>query len=786
MERVSKAALLLTSILYLAPDVATAQSTPVAEPAGPDQGTEIVVTAQGRVQRLQDVPVSVSAISGSALAQSNITTLQDLSNRSPNFKISTGNAISDFITIRGVGSSLNLGFEQSVGTFVDGIYRRRARAARAAFFDIDRVEVLKGPQTTFFGNSTIGGAINITTRQPGTQFGANMSAFYAPNIGEYSVEAGVDLPLSDNLSVRIAGRQSGQRGYVTNTFLKTKGPRLNDKVGRVSARWEPSSSIQVTARVDGGRNRDNINSFTELTNCPPSAEYGAPRGPCARYLAQSGAGPDDTLNRLTSVGPTYFDYDFVEAELATKIDLGDNALTFRSGYFQHHSELLADSPPAGPAGGSVVGTLGSTPAVVGERFHEFSQEVRLQSSEAKPFSYLMGAFYSHARLTSQLYQGLFFSAFGALAPGFYSSSSRIGRQFIGNETSDTLSAFVSGTYRISNALRVNGGLRYTSVRKHAFRSASVGTIGEPVGPDSFVPGPAGAQAILGSALGTEFGDFLTPRRRDSKLMPSVSVQYDIVPDFMTYVSYSSGFKAGAFSLSLSDRATLSPETVDSFEAGFKSQMLGRRVTLNVALFHSKYHNLQQTTSIILPSGALRQVAGNVGSATSKGVEASLNLKLTNELSLNGDLAYLSAHYDSYAVAPCTQLQALQTPVGCTQNLSGRPQAFAPEWSGNVGVKYSRPISNNLQISLGASSYFTSRFYQQPNDDPELVQPGYVKVDARIALARQDKSWEFAIVARNLTDKLTSGFRQAVAGSPGSTIVLADPPRSIGAQLNIQF
>lgn len=193
---------------------------PASEAAAPEAGASdddgaIVVTAQRRAQRLQDIPVSVSVTTGEALQQANLLNLESLSARLPSVRISPA-PVSDFIAVRGVGSSLNFGFEQSVGTFVDGIYRGRSRSTRAAMFDVERVEVLRGPQTTFFGNNAIAGAFNITTRRPSRDFETNALAFYAPDTREYTLEAGV---------CEARGRGAAARG--SRRAMTKKGGRVS-------------------------------------------------------------------------------------------------------------------------------------------------------------------------------------------------------------------------------------------------------------------------------------------------------------------------------------------------------------------------------------------------------------------------------------------------------------------------------------------------------------------------------------------------------------------------------
>ena len=205
-------------------------------------------------------------------------------------------------------------------------------------------------------------------------------------------------------------------------------------------------------------------------------------------------------------------------------------------------------------------------------------------------------------------------------------------------------------------------------------------------------------------------------------------------------------------------------------------------TLNIAAFHSKYSNLQETSTIIVSSsGAARQIVGNVASSIAKGVEVGAMLRPAEALTLTADVAYLSSKYDRYPNGPCTSLQSATIP-NCVQDLSGKDRPFAPKFSGNVGANYKVYVSDDIRLSLGANMYFTSNFLQQPTSDPRLFQPGNTKVDARIAVGSDANGWELAIVGRNLTNKQTASYRQIMPTAPGSIAALADPPRTLGIQL----
>lgn len=760
----------------------TAYESEADEPEGLSTH-EILVTARRRTERLQDVPVSVSVVGGQALERFNFQTVEAITSRVSNVRIGPG-PLSDLINIRGVGSSLNLGFEQSVGSFVDGVYRPRSRAIRTALFDVDQVEILKGPQTTFFGNNTVAGAINITTKKPGDSFEANASAFYAPNTEEYTVEGGMTLPLTSQLSMRIAGRANGMDGYIKNLYLDDMSPRIREGIGRVSLAWTPTSNVTTNARIDIGRMRNEGIWSTQLISCPPPPEFLPRATVCKRYLAAVGGNVDvdDELDGVSQTAGSFFNYDYLEAAQTTTVGIGESSLVLTTGYFDHNYKLLNDVLPVPPnQGGSVFNTTQSLPDLIHEDFNLFSQEVRLQSAPNLPIEYMAGLYFYTSSLDATTYQGQFFLPFGAFAPTFFSPTDKIAFRIRNREKNDTYSAFASVTVKVLPSVRLNVGARYSIVEKTAHRLTELGTVaGSLPNPDDFTPGPAGGQAILLPISGVEPGEFDRTSRTDKKFMPTVSIKYDVTRNVMAYLSYAKGFKAGGFA-GYSGKSIFEPETVDAFEGGVKSTLLNGRAMLNVAAFYSDYDDLQETTTFFTALGTTRQIVGNVARSTSKGVELSSRFTLLEGVALSADVAYLNARYTDYVNAPCTARQSLfATP--CTQDLSGKRRAFAPEWSGNVAIAVDRPLTDSLRFRLDANMYFTSWFYQQPIADKNLSQPGYAKFDLRIAIGPENSKWEVAVIGKNLTDKRTASFRQNIA-SPGSFQFLEETGRSVGFQLS---
>lgn len=758
-----------------------AQTAPPAGADAPQSSGDIVVTAQRRAESLQTVPLSVTVATGESLRQQNVRSLEDLSARVPNFRIAAA-TLADQLHIRGTGSGYNTGFEQSVATFVDGVYRSRSRASRLALFDIDRVEVLKGPQTTFFGANAIAGALSITTRKPGRQLQTNATALYAPTDGEYNLEAGVDVPLDKNLSVRLAGRWSGMDGYTYADRYGTKGPHLNELQTRASALWTPTDRLTITARIDLARLKDDGTLLLELFDCPPSTLPAT--GQCARNLALN-PGLDATINHHSGTSePGGLRLNLQEEEVSGKLDLGPLTLNSVTA-FQHQRANaffeIGPYPSPGP-----IGTPDYLPSYSGENFRQFSQELRLESDPARRLNYMLGAYYEHQHLDDVLLIGNFIAPFGALVPGgVYTATTPIGALYTVSQRSDTWSGFGSATFEIVENLKLTGSLRYTTVDKTATRGATLGSLPvvlQPT-PDTFVPGPASVQQPLANLLGVPLAPFPVPERRDSKLMPAANLKYQFSRDVMAYISFVRGFKAGGFSGSTAD--VFAPETVDSYEAGVKAQWFNRRLTTDLTVFRADYSNLQEAQNIISPSGSSISIVTNAAKSRSSGVEFSGSVRASNQFTVRADVAYLDAHYVSYPNAPCTPLEAVGVP-NCVKDRSGGRRAYAPEWSGSVSADYSTPLTAGVGLRLGGTVYFTSCYYQQPAISYLVEQSGYAKVDLRAALVTTDNRWEFAVIGKNLTNKQTADYRNYAPAAVGTAYAVADRPRSAALQISAKW
>ncbi|KKC25440.1 TonB-dependent receptor [Sphingomonas sp. SRS2] len=750
---------------------------------------EIVVTAQRREQALSDVPVSANVTMGSELARGSIKNMEDLSYRIPNFRIAQ-NPSSDTMAIRGVTSGANTGFEQSVATFVDGIYHARSKSSRLMLYDIERVEVLRGPQTTFFGNNAIAGAISVTTRKPGKEFEANAQAYYAPGPGEYTLDAGITLPATDDLSFRLAGRWSGMKGYIKNNYLGSKGPNLDDKYGRASVSWSPSDTVKITSRLDVGKMRDNENFNVELLGCPPNAIFGAPRGACASYLAAKGPAADSKLNGESDAQLGFFNMNFVENATTAEIDLGGPSLIFTSGYYHHKYDQITDLVPVA-ATASAVGTRFVLPVRYLERYTQISQEVRLQSATGEKLEYMVGAYYANANYSVDNYLGAYFVRLGAATGGALPATAPVVFFSRSKEKAETKSVFAAATLRLGDSLRINSGLRYSMIDKDVRRSTQAGSASAAIegglpGPGNFTPTTTAGQAAIIGALGFTPGDFARPARSDKKLMPTIGAQYDVGRDAMTYATYTKGFKAGGYTVGTVS-SDFRPENVDAFEVGVKSAWFDKRLTVNVALFLSKYKDLQET--VTLPGAGVGTgipFVSNAAKSRSKGVELESTLRVTSGLRLIGNFAYLNARYSSYTNGVCTIQQVAQRPAPCIQDMSGKRRTFSPKYSGSFTADFTQPLSDTLIMRLQGTAFMSSSYFMQATADPLTSQKAFEKYDARVSIGSSDGRWDVAVIGKNLTNTRTAGYRFTVSTAPGATLAYPEQTRTIGLQLSTRF
>ena len=535
-------------------------------PAGPSGSAvaEIIVTAQKRSERLQDVPIAVDVVSGAALQAKATTSLGDLSQQLPSVFVAES-AQGDRLSIRGIGTGDNISlYDQSVATFIDGVYHGRSRSIEGQLLDLDSVEVLKGPQSTYFGNNAIAGAFNITTKNPGDALNGFVRTFYNFNFNDRQIEAAVGGPLSDTLSVRAAYLNSGGDGWINDVAAGVRVPATNNNLGRLTAVWRPNDKFTLNLKAEVADERE-VGAIPEkLIDCPPPAGFPGPAGFCKTVIA---SGQDTSLDYIRSEtagqGETYKSQQYTGN---ASYDAGPVILTAVTGYWKYKYNMGLDVDGTSPQGFS---------AVFDEKYHQFTQEVRAASRTGGKVEYLAGLYYQNDDLIGATsYNYTFISpkiaglaAFAPLVPYLPLS------QDDAYDQRDTIYAgFGSLAWNITDQFKITGGFRATSVRKSAVLTTSFGTAATAFG--EITPFPAALQPLgdsLGKALALGFPGTRSVSRLDKHISPSLNAQYHFTRDLMVYASYSNGFLAGGFNpgehAGIQSNLYFGPETVNAYEVG---------------------------------------------------------------------------------------------------------------------------------------------------------------------------------------------------------------------------
>jgi outer membrane receptor protein involved in Fe transport len=764
---------------------ACATSTAIAQrDPGPDDLVldEIIVTAVKRRVEMQDVPIALSVVSGDKIEAMGMAELEDVALYMPNVHVAEG-AITPLLFIRGVGSGMNPGFEQSVGTFVDGVYYGRGQHSRAAFLDLERVEVLKGPQLTLFGKNTIAGAINITTAQPTEAFEGYIGAAFESEVNGVSVSAMLSGPLSNTVRVRVAAKKSDDEGWMTNTAAGgDAGPEEDNLAIRGILEWDASESLMFTLKAE--RNKYNVLGRQQMISiATPAATV------LYRTFGDAGFSPgfDYVQSTRTFGQPDFHDTEASLVQLTAVYDWGDLAVTSITAVtgYDYQDNLDGDY--------SALLFLERSRL---EEHEQFSQEFLLTSPGGDPVDFLAGVYFQTAELTSDQITPVRFTGLPPVDAGVRAQiDAALGTNlqagdidadmlaFFDQDTT-TISAFGEFTFNLRDDFRIVTGLRYSNDEKEVSKSRFQSQVGSTT-PDPFL------DVVYGPILQIAGTYAYTLKRDEDHLTGNVGLQWDPNADSMLYLNVSSGYKAGGFDEenalgSLAD-AEFEDETVVGVEAGGKFTVLDGRGRINAALFHSKYEDLQVSTF----DGNAGFVVGNAAESVVTGLEADWTFAVTEHLILSGALALLNAEYDRFPNSACTSAQFTEWVAAgnpratCTQDLSGRQLQFAPDWAGNIAARYIRPIGNDLELGLSVDINASDDTVIAADGDTLLKQKAHEKINARISLGTIDGRWSIAIVGKNLGDEATTTFGNDVPlgslGFDGTYFQHIDPPRTITLQ-----
>lgn len=746
----------VSSVLALAavPGVAAAQQAgDTAETAQPERGGDIIVTAQRRAERLQDVPASVTAISGEQLEQLQIFNTRDIAVQVPGVVITagTGTANSARIFFRGIGEDESRGaVDPAIGIYVNNVYLGRTVGSLFDMVDIEQVEVLRGPQGTLYGRNTNGGAIKFTSVTP--QLGETSVSGEAGygNYNRVRTTATVNLPLADTMALRVAGLYSRRDGLWTlnpnGAFAAQAGTVVGEQnlfsirgslYGEMGARW----SVKAVFDYTKDNSDPNPSSLADRSTNPAIVTdrdrniftiEPAPGVTC------SAAAPANTLpigcfTRFNSEVETW------GASIELNGDYDNFAVTSISALRSMEDDLSS---------------FVSFPFFQQTQQSQFSQEFLVNTKLDGPFNLTTGAFY-YFEDVDLAYQFVF--------------------PFTNRVKTESFSLFGQGTFAVTDALTLTGGLRWITENRDF-----VGNAGGPL---------AG------------FGSNITRNADISDVLWTAKADYKITPDVMLYGSYSTGIKTPGVSSDcfnpLACFRQVNQENLDSIEVGIRSQFWDRRVTLNATYFNNDYQDLQ--ISGTLPNGAFTRI--NAGAARIQGVEVEGQIRLVDGLTIYGNASWLDARYEALnfeqagllsnstntapglacrnATATPSSPQYQQQVIDCALGLELKN---APEWKATLGFLYDFAVGDGNVFFGGDAAYESDSFGLVANVPGTEQSPG-LRLDGR--LGYRQGAWRVTVWGKNLTDRRY--FRANTFNVPTrQNQVFAEPPLTFGFDVGFSF
>ncbi|MGD9966085.1 MAG: TonB-dependent receptor [Hyphomonadaceae bacterium] len=703
---------------------------------------EVVVTARRREENLQDVPVAVTAFSADALDAAGAQDLTAISQSTPNITLENSRATNSTLTafIRGVGQQDPVaGFEQGVGIYLDDVYLNRPQGAVLDVYDLDRIEVLRGPQGTLYGRNTIGGAVKYVTRRLDRDDPTLRARFAYGSYNQMDVVLSGTTPLSDTF--RVGGAVAGfvRDGFGDN--LTTGAENYNKGVfaARVSAEWEPTPEFLVRVSAD------HIEDDSE----PRQGHRLLPTLSAAQPFLLDG--DYDTTSGVTNFAP--FGHNRVVATGGqVMIDwLPAENWTLRSitAFRQDDTDSLIDfdSTPAPGFDGWVVYSN-----------EQFSQELQA-IYEGDRFSFVGGAYYLDANA---------FNAFDILFTSFVQFT-------LGDVDTQTWAVFGEGTLDFAEDWSLTIGGRYTEDERTS-RVVRQFFFGQTRSPQFGGPGAIGTTEPVPTFRGS---------RTDTAFTPRVILAWEPNSDLNLYASYSQGFKGGGFDprgnfANADVREGFLPEFVDSYELGAKFSLFGGRLRVNSDVFFAEYTDVQIPGSIVIPGPPISFVGTvtNAGAAEMTGVEFESTMRFTDALSGALSFGYIDAEYTEFI-------------VGGVDVSNQRDVQNTPDWTGNASLTYSVPLTIGPtpgMISFTGSAAYRGDTQQFEVAIPLLDQPAYWLYDAAVYWTSDNDRWRIGLYGRNLSDEryITSGYNFPGAATDNSVLAFYGNPQTFTASVELRF
>ncbi|MYM00096.1 TonB-dependent receptor [Novosphingobium sp. FGD1] len=774
MRRAPSMLLASTMLTLIAAPAIAQEAAPPAQGDTAQAGGlgDIIVTARKRQETAQDVPVAVTAITAEQIVTRDVTSVEKITAIAPQFSVGRdSNGSGAQLTLRGIGSSsTSIGIEQSVAVVVDGAYYGQGRVIQEGFFDLARVEVLKGPQALFFGKNATAGVISITTADPTAAPEFMIKGGYEFKSEQYRVEGYASMPLTDTLGFRVAARYTKMDGgYYRNiaddityteldaatgaltshtaTPAARKAPGEEEFLARATLKWEPVDRLTVSLKGSVDVSKVNNSSWNYVAFRCGNGDSSQLNGyPCERdFVTHQNNMPADIAANYPyakSDGSLYNKYRSASGTLNVTYDADLLQLSSVTNYQWNNNRWTCACDFQ--SGGSENG-IGPTWATENSSWKAFSQELRALTQFDGPFNMMVGVLYQKTKRD--------FDQF-VLTGGVSNSAAPEGYEYVTSAKDsftkgETMAVFGQLTYRILPDLELAGGVRYTDETKN-----------------SFFTQPYNNPLLTGVFRDQDDPDGLgevVARQHFRNWSPEATLTWKPTADLMVYGAYKTAYKSGGFSngginskLSTDPTAdlTFDPEKAEGFEIGFKSTLLSNQLRFNVTAFNYKYSNLQ-VDFFNSPIFAFQTLTAD---ARTKGIEVEWQFAPNGipGFDIHGSINYDKARYTDFPLAPC---YAGQTPAeGCNlagnarQDLGGAPLSVAPRWTGNLGINYEVSVGTSNKLGFNVDSRYSASYLASGFGNPLSRQDKFLTIDAGVRFGAEDDNWQLAVIGKNLTNQ----------------------------------
>ncbi|MEE4450731.1 TonB-dependent receptor [Novosphingobium resinovorum] len=809
-----KSVLLASSMFAIIAAPAFAQEAPAAQDdAAQQQGglNDIIVTARKRQETAQDVPVAVTAITAAQIATRDVTSVEKITAIAPQFSVGrASNGSGAQLTLRGIGSSsTSIGIEQSVAVVVDGAYYGQGRVINEGFFDLARVEVLKGPQALFFGKNATAGVISITSADPTDKPEFMIKGGYEFKAQQYRIEGYASGPLTDTLGYRIAARYSKMDGgYYRNeaddvtytdydaatgtstahlaTPADRKAPGEEEFLGRATLKWEPTDNLTVSLKGSMDRSDVNNSSWNYVAfACGNGSTSQLTGESCGKHFVtyQNNMPADIAANfpYAKSDGSLYNRYRSAGGTLNVTYNTDELQLSSVTNY-QWNNNRWACACDFQSGSGANWATENSS-------WKAFSQELRALTQFDGPFNMMVGMLYQKTRRDFEQYV-ITGAVSNSDAPEGLESVATAKTSFTKGET---MAVFGQATYKILPDLELAGGVRYTDETKNSYFT-------------QFYNNPL-LTGIFRDQNDPDGLGVVTARQHFTNWSPEATLTWKATPDFMVYGAYKTAYKSGGFSngginskFSSDPTAdlTFDPERAQGFEIGLKSTLLDHQLRFNVTAFTYKYKDLQ-VDFFNSPIFAFQTLTAD---ARTKGVEVEFQFAphAVPGLDLHGSINYDKARYTSFPLAPCyageTQAEGCNLAGNTRQDLSGAPLSVAPNWTGNLGMNYEMSVGSANKLGFNVDAKYSGSYLASGFGNPLSRQGKYVTLDAGLRFGAEDDNWVLALIGKNLTNRFyvtgvvdgpsTGSASGGVTGLKADQLGFGTLPRTVMVEVTKRF